>query len=214
MKRNYVLAILALFVLTASASAAVVPFDISPDVPIAPAGTIPGGTFVGGQYTYYNIQFTIDGGAADINLRTSRAVDGGTPDQVTSDGLNGSSIVIKGDNSFLNAPFAAGEVIGDGLDEFQRAPDQFSVLQDATTTSYVAGTNYLGLKLTSGNYAYVTVDYDPAGSIYTFKGGAYETSGAAITAGAVPEAATSGLAAIASLFAGKFVRRRQTASLV
>jgi hypothetical protein len=212
MKRNYVLATLALFALTAPAGAVVVPFDISPDVPIAPAGVIPGGAFIGGQFTYYNIQFSVDGGATDINLRTSRAIDGGTPDQVTSDGYNGSSVVIKGDNSFLNAPFAAGEAIGDGLNEFQRAPDQFSVLYDGGTTSYMAGTNYLGLRLTSGNYAYVNVDYNPIGSIFTFTGGAYETSGAAITAGAVPEAATSGLAAIAALFAGKIGRRRKQAA--
>src|SRR5262245_49401147 len=110
------------------AGAVVIPFDINPDVPVQPAGVIPGGNFIGGQFTYYNIQFVIDGGASDINIRTSRMIDGGTPDQVTSDGFNGSSIVTKGADSYLNNPFAAGEIIGDGINEFQRPADLFSVL--------------------------------------------------------------------------------------
>jgi hypothetical protein len=99
-----------------SARAAVVPFDI-PDVTIVPAGVIPGGNFIGSPFTYYNIQYDVDGGGLDLNLRTARAIDAGGPgvDQVVSDGLNSSQIVTKGANFYLNTPFVAGDVIGDGL---------------------------------------------------------------------------------------------------
>lgn len=191
-----------------AASAAVVPFDINPDVPVQPASLIPGGNFVGGAFTYSNIQFTIDGGAADINIRTSRAVDGGTPDQVTSDGFNGSSIVTKGGDSYLNTPFALGDVIGDGVNEFQRPADLFSVLHDGGTQNYIQGANYLGIRLTSGNYGYVQVNYDSASSTYTFVGGAYQNSGGAISAG-VPE--PTSVALVAGGLAGLVqVRRRRT----
>jgi hypothetical protein len=188
------------------AGAVVVPFNINPDVPVQPAGVIPGGNFVGGQFTYYNIQFVIDGGAADINIRTSRQVDGGTPDQVTSDGHNGSSIVTKGGDSYLNTPFAAGEIIGDGLNEFQRPADLFSVLHDGGTQNYVQGANYLGIRLASGNYGFVTVNYDAASSTYTFVGGAYENGGFSIIAG-IPEPASAVLFA-AGLAGVGAIRRR------
>ena len=189
------------------AQAVVVPFDINPDVPIQPAGVIPGGNFIGGPFTYYNIQFVIDGGAADINIRTSRQIDGGTPDQVTSDGFNGSSIVTKGGDSYLNTPFAAGDVIGDGVDEFQRPADLFNVLHDGGTQNYVQGANYLGVRLTSGNYGFVTVNYDAASSTYTFVGGAYQNSGGSIVAG-VPEPASAAM--LGAGLAGVGLIRRRT----
>jgi hypothetical protein len=210
--RIWLIGCVALFAVAAAspAGAVVVPFDINPDVPVQPAGVIPGGNNIGSPFTYYNIQFVVDGGAADINIRTARADAVGGPgvDQVVSDGFNGSSIVTKGDNSFLNTPFAAGDVIGDGADEFQRAADQFSVLQDAAQTAYVAGANYLGFRLTSGNYGFVTVNYDPASSTFTFQGGAYQNSGAPIVAG-VPEPASAALWASAGAAGLALVRRRR-----
>ena len=179
----------------ATAQAVVVPFNINPDVSAQPAGVIAGGNNVGSPFTYYNIQFTIDGGASDINIRTARADAAGGPgvDQVVSDGFNGSSIVTKGGDSYLNTPFALGELIGDGANEFQRAADQFSVLYDGGINNYVQGANYLGFRLTSGNYGYVNVNFDAANNTYTFLGGAYENSGGPIAAGAVPEPASVAL---------------------
>jgi hypothetical protein len=211
MKRNLwsLLIVTSLTSASTIAYAAIVPFDIAPDVPVVPAGAIPGGNFVGSPFTYYNIQFTVDGGGADINIRTSRAVDLGTPDQVTSDGHNGSSIVTKGANSYLNTPFALGDVIGDGVDEFARGADVFNVLNDGGTQNYVPGANYLGLRLTSGNYAYVQVDYDAASSTYTFVGGAYDDSGAPITAGGVvPEPAAMAMMLVACVCGFRASRRR------
>ena len=111
-----------------TAKAALVPFDISPDVAVQPAGVIAGGNLVGSPFTYYNIQFPIDGAPADINIRTARAdaPDGPGIDQVVSDGFNGSSIITKGGNSYINTPFALGETIGDGIDEFVRASPTYS----------------------------------------------------------------------------------------
>ncbi len=194
--------------LTSTSRALVVPFDITPDVPVAPAGVIPGGNLVGSPFTYYNIQFSVDGGQ-DVNIRTARAIDAGGPgvDQVVSDGFNGSQIVTKGGDSYLNAPFAAGEVIGDGADETLRAPDFFSVLFDGGTTNYLPGTNYLGVRLPGGNYGYLTVDYNAANSVYTFLGGAYESSGGSIVAG-VPEPASLAIAGMAAVIGIGMSRRR------
>ena len=189
------------FAAACSARAAVVPFDI-PDVTIVPAGVIPSGNFIGGLFTYYNIQYDIDGGGLDLNLRTARAIDVGGPgvDQVVSDGLNSSQIVTKGVNSYLNTPFIAGDIIGDGLGEALRGPDNFNVINDGGFQMYTpGGDNYLGFKLASGNYGYLQVSYDPAGSAYTFTGGAYENSGAPLTAGSVPEPASIVLLALAGL---------------
>jgi hypothetical protein len=196
--------------LVGAARAVVIPFNIAPDVPLAPAAAIPGGTLIGSPFTYYNIQFDVDGGAADINFRTARAIDAGGPgvDQVVSDGFNGSSVVTKGANSYLNTPFAVGELIGDGADEFQRDPDQFSVIYDGGTQTYAPGANYLGLRLPGGNYAYVRIDYDPVGPVYTVHGGAYENSGAPIAAGAVPEPSTVALAVAGAVGVGAMSRRR------
>jgi hypothetical protein len=198
------------FAAASSARAAVVPFDI-PDVTIVPAGVIPGGNFIGGLFTYYNIQYDIDGGGLDLNLRTARAIDVGGPgvDQVVSDGLNSSQIATKGANSYLNTPFVAGDIIGDGLGEALRGPDNFNVINDGGFQMYAPGSNnYLGFKLASGNYGYLQVSYDPAGSAYTFTGGAYENSGAPLTAGSVPEPASVVLLALAGLSAcGLRIRR-------
>ena len=176
--------------------AAVVPFDISPDIAAVSAGAIAGGTLIGSPFTYYNIQFTVDGGATDVNVRTARAIDAGGPgvDQVVADGYNGSSLITKGANSYINTPFAAGDVIGDGVDEALRDPDGFNVINDGGYQLFAEGINYLGLKLVSGNFGYVEVDYDSATSTYTFLGGAYESGGGSIIAGAVPEPGTLGLA--------------------
>jgi hypothetical protein len=186
-----------------SAKAVVVPFDISPDVPVVPGGVIPGGTFIGSPFTYYNIQFDVNGGGVDLNIRTARAIDAGGPgvDQVVSDGLNGSAIVTKGPNFYLNTPFASGDIIGDGVNETSRGADNFNVINDGGFQMYVPGDNFLGFQLTNGNYGYVHVSYDPAGSTYTFTGGAYENTGASLAAGAVPEPASIVLLAAAGICA-------------
>ena len=175
-----------------AAHAAVVPFDISPDVAVQPAGVIAGGNLVGSPFTYYNIQFPVDGAPADINIRTARADAPGGPgvDQVVSDGFNGSSIITKGGNSYINTPFTLGDVIGDGINEFVRDPDFFNVINDGGFQLFSEGDNYLGFKLPTGNFGYVKVKYAGATSTYTFTGGAYENSGLGIAAGAVPEPAS------------------------
>jgi hypothetical protein len=189
--------------------AAVVPFDVSPDISVVPAGAIAGGTLIGSPFTYYNIQFAVDGGATDVNIRTARTIDAGGPGvvQVVSDGYNGSSLITKGANSYINTPFAAGDVIGDGVDEALRGADNFNVINDGGFQLFAEGTNYLGLKLASGNFGYVEVDYDSATSTYTFLGGAYESGGGSITAGGVPEPATLGMALL-SLGAVAALKRR------
>ena len=175
-----------------AARGALVPFDISPDVPVQPAGVIPGGTLIGSPFTYYNIQYDVDGGGLDLNIRTARADAPGGPgvDQVVSDGVNSSSILTKGANSYINTPFSLGDVIGDGLDEAARLPDQFSVINDGGYQLFSEGSNYLGFRLPSGNYGYVHVNYASASATYTFTGGVYENTGAALAAGVVPEPGT------------------------
>lgn len=187
-----------------SSNATLIAFDISPDVPVLPGGEIPGGTLIGGTYTHSNIQFNFDGGGDDINIRTARADAVGGPgvDQVVSDGFNGTQIIIKGANSYLNTPFALGDVIGDGVDEAARAPDQFSVIYDGfAPASILAGDNYIGLLLTSGNYGYLRYDYAPATQTFTFLDGAYEDTGAAVTIGAVPEPTSLVCLALAGILA-------------
>jgi hypothetical protein len=183
--------------LAGQASAAAVPFDINPDLSIQPAGVIPGGTLIGSPFTYYNIQFDVDGGVPDIQLRTARADAPGGPgvDQVVSDGYNGSSIVTKGANSYINTPFSVGEVIGDGVDEFARGADDFNVIYDGGYQLFAEGTNYLGFRLPGGNYGFVEVNYASATATYSFTGGMYENSGGPIVAG-VPEPTALLLAAL------------------
>ena len=197
------------------AEAAVVTFDIDPDLAVIPATLIPGGNFVGGAFTYSDIKYDFDGGGLDLNIRTSRAAEGETTDQLTVDGIastppGGSNIVTKGTDSFLNTPFAFGDIIGDGLDEANRNVAQFQVLSDGGTTNFVDGTtNYLGLRFASGNYGYVAVDFSAAANTFTFTGGAYEDTGAPIVAGvsAVPEPSIIGLSLVAG--AGMWWRRRK-----
>lgn len=209
--RNLSIVLLAalVFGVSDSAKAVLVPFDINPDLPVQPAGVIPGGNNIGSPFTYYNIQYVIDGGAADINIRTARADAVGGPgvDQVVSDGFNGSSIITKGANSYLNTPFALGDVIGDGAGEFVRDPDFFSVINDGGTQAFAEGSNYLGVKLASGNYGYVHVLYQAASSTYTFTGGVYENSGAPLTAG-VPEPAALSLLLFGGCLGLTSLRRR------
>ena len=202
-------ACVAVATLAGQASAAVVPFDISPDLSIQPAGIIPGGTLIGGPFTYYSIQFDVDGGVPDIQLRTARADAPGGPavDQVVSDGYNGSSIVTKGANSYINTPFSVGEVIGDGVDEFVRDPDGFNVIYDGGYQLFAEGVNYLGFRLPGGNYGFVEVNYASATATYVFTGGMYENSGRPIAAG-VPEPTALLLASLGGCF-GLVHRRRR-----
>jgi hypothetical protein len=95
------------------------------------------------------------------------------------------------------------------VNEFQRAADQFSVLYDGGVNNYVAGSNYLGLRLTSGNYGYVHVNFDAASNTYTFLGGAYENSGGSIAAGAIPEPASIALSALSGLGGVALARQRR-----
>lgn len=202
--RSAALTLLCLLPLGSATQAAIVLFDIDPDVPAAPGGVIPGGTLPGASpYTYSLITIDFDGGGADLQLRTARADAPGGPgvDQVVVDGINDSQIITKGPNSYLNTPFVLGDVIGDGLDEYARAPNEFNVLYDGFTPSAVLpGDNYIGFLLTTGNYGYVRYNYDPTSATYTFLDGAYEDTGAAITVAAVPEPTSLAAVAVALVF--------------
>jgi hypothetical protein len=168
------------------------------------------------RFLKFNIQLDVNGGGVDINIRTARATEPGGPgvDQVVADGLNSASIVKKGSaDSYLNTPFALGDLIGDGLDEFARAPDQINVINDGGFQTYNPGDNFLGFKLPNGNYGYIHVNYDPTGSAHTFTRGAYENSGAAIAAGVIPEPASMAVilaAGICSLGTRRSMRMRNT----
>ncbi len=216
--------------LTAGACHAnIVPFDML-DVGIYPGAPptslvvttgeqIPGGinnSGAGNEFNLSSVQFDIDGdlepGAEDpsvfydFQVRTASFAGG----QIVFDGFthlftpgaqNGSFVVTKNDNSYLNFPFFDGEIIGDGIDEFIRdgfsppgPPNNqtFSVALDegGAVRFFEEGIdNFVGFKLDTGYYGWIRVQFDSTagegkGSL-TFLDGAYNDTGAPIAAGDV-----------------------------
>jgi hypothetical protein len=114
---------------------------------------------------------------------------------------NGSYVVTKGENSYLNMPFTEGDLIGDGVDEFIRdgfrppgPPENqtFSVALDegGLVRQFIEGIdNFVGFVLDSGDYGWIRVQFDSTGGdgvgSLTFLDGAYDDTGAPIAAGDV-----------------------------
>jgi hypothetical protein len=174
---------------------------------------IPGGfdnSASGNQFNISSLQFDIDGdfdpSAADptiffdFQIRTSTFVGGQLVfdgfDHVFTPSVNGSYVVTKGANSYLNLPFSLNDIVGDGVDEFVRdghsppgppANQTFDVAIDegGITRQFVEGVdNFVGFKLASGDYGWIRVQYNSAGAgTLTFLNGAYDNTGAAILAG-------------------------------
>jgi hypothetical protein len=187
------------------------------DIVVTTGQLIPGGvdnTAAGNEFNRSYLRFDIDGDLdplapdqtifTDFQVRTASFVGG----QIVFDGFthvfppapqNGSYVVTKNENSYLNFPFFDGEIIGDGVDEFVRdgfsppgPPDNntFSVALDegGAVRFFAEGVdNFVGFKLASGNYGWIRVHYDPTagdgGGSLTFLDGAYDNAGAPIAAG-------------------------------
>jgi hypothetical protein len=219
---------LALSVLRGSpARALIVNFDMKdvalfaspppPDIVVTTAAIIPGGVDNSGAGNEFNrsyLRFDFDGDLnplapdptvfTDFQVRTATFSGG----QIVFDGFthvfppapqNGSYVVTKNENSYLNFPFSEGELIGDGLEEFVRdgfsspgPPENntFSVALDegGTVRFFAEGVdNFVGFKLASGYYGWIRVQFDSTagggvGSL-TFIDGAYDNTGAPIAAG-------------------------------
>jgi hypothetical protein len=206
--------------LAAAAQADIVPFTmldvgIFPGAPpasvVATTGQqIPGGvdnTSAGNEFNISYIQFDIDDdGANDLQFRTATFAGG----QIVFDGLfhtepaqagNGSFIITNLDNSYLNRPFTAGEIIGDGLEEFVRdrfggpgPPENntFSVAVDEGGTvrfydDFIEG--FVGFKLKGGLHGWIRTAYEAAAGggagALTLLDGAYDDTGAPIAAGSL-----------------------------
>ena len=174
---------------------------------------IPGGfdnTASGNQFNISSLQFDIDGDFDplatdpaiffDFQIRTSTFVGGQLVfdgfDHVFTPSVDGSYVVTKGTNSYLNLPFSLNDVIGDGVDEFVRdghsppgPPNNqtFDVAIDegGITRQFTAGIdNFVGFRLTAGDFGWIRVQYDSAGpGTLTFLDGAYDNTGAPIAAG-------------------------------
>lgn len=187
----------------------------APSVVTATTGQIiPGGfdnSSAGNEFTLSSLQLDIDGDLDinapdpsiffDFQIRTATFVGG----QIVFDGFThvfppaeqaGAYVVTKGENSYLNLPFAEGDVIGDGTDEFIRngfgppgPPNNntFNVAIDegGPVTQFLAGVdNFVGFVLDTGDYGWIRVQYDATSpGTLTFLDGAYEDSGAPIVAG-------------------------------
>jgi hypothetical protein len=211
------------------ASAEIVTFEMidvalfsstSPGSIVATTGQqIPGGfdnSSAGNEFHLSSLQFDIDGDLDplasdpsiyfDFQVRTALFVGG----QIVFDGFthvfppapqNGSYVVTKGENSYLNLPFTEGDLIGDGIDEFIRdgfrAPgppnnQTFSVALDegGVVRQFIEGVdNFVGFVLDTGDYGWIRVQYDSTGGggvgSLTFLDGAYDDTGAPIAAGDV-----------------------------
>jgi hypothetical protein len=187
----------------------------APSVVTATTGqVIPGGfdnSSAGNEFNLSSLQLDIDGDLDinapdpsiffDFQIRTATFVGG----QIVFDGFthvfppaqqSGAYVVTKGENSYLNLPFAEGDVIGDGTDEFIRngfgppgPPNNntFNVAIDegGPVTQFLAGVdNFVGFVLDTGDYGWIRVQYDATSpGTLTFLDGAYEDSGAPIIAG-------------------------------
>jgi hypothetical protein len=180
---------------------------------------IPGGfdnSSAGNEFHLSSLPFDIDGDLDplasdpsiyyDFRVRTAAFVGG----QIVFDGFthvlppdpqNGSYVVTKGENSYLNLPFSEGDLIGDGVDEFIRdgfrppgPPNNqtFSVALDegGIVRQFMEGVdNFVGFVLDTGDFGWIRVQYDSTGGggvgSLTFLDGAYDDSGAPIAAGDV-----------------------------
>ena len=180
---------------------------------------IPGGfdnSSAGNEFHLSSLQFDIDKDLDplasdpsiyfDFQVRTASFVGG----QIVFDGFthvsppapqNGSYVVTKGENSYLNLPFTEGDLIGDGIDEFIRdgfrppgPPENqtFSVALDegGVVRQFIEGIdNFVGFVLDTGDYGWIRVEFDSTGGdgvgSLTLLDGAYDDSGAPIAAGDV-----------------------------
>jgi hypothetical protein len=178
---------------------------------------IPGGfdnSSAGNEFHLSSLQFDIDDDLDtmapdpsiyfDFQVRTAAFAGG----QIVFDGFthavppaaeNGSYVVTKGENSYLNLPFAEGDLIGDGIDEFIRdgfrppgPPNNqtFSVALDegGVVHQFIEGSdNFVGFVLDTGGYGWIRVQFDSTGGdgagTLMFLDGAYDDTGAPIAAG-------------------------------
>jgi hypothetical protein len=211
------------------ASAEIVTFEMidvalfsstSPSSIVATTGQQIAGGFdnssAGNEFHLSSLQFDIDGDLDplasdpsiyfDFQVRTALFVGG----QIVFDGFthifppapqNGSYVVTKGENSYLNLPFTEGDLIGDGVDEFIRdgfrppgPPNNqtFSVALDegGVVRQFIEGVdNFVGFVLDTGDYGWIRVQFDSTGGdgvgSLTFLDGAYDDTGAPIAAGDV-----------------------------
>jgi hypothetical protein len=167
---------------------------------------IPGGvnnSAAGNEFNISYVEFDIDGDMnplPDLRIRTATFAGG----QLVYDGFHrtelsttadGSYVITKGENSYLNRPFFDGEVIGDTLDEFTR--DQFgppgppnnnlfdvALDEGGSVHFYLEGVdNFVGFRLPSGAVGWIRVQFDGTTKSLTFLDGAYDTSGTPMTAG-------------------------------
>jgi hypothetical protein len=213
--------------ISATSNAAIVNFNVRDvalfsgappaDIVVTTGQLIPGGidnSAAGNEFNRSFLRFDIDGDLdplapdqtvfTDFQVRTATFVGG----QIVFDGFthvfppapqNGSYVVTKNENSYLNFPFFESEIIGDGVDEFVRdgfSPpgppnnNTFSVALDegGAVRFFAEGVdNFVGFRLASGNYGWIRVQFDPTagdgdGSL-TFIDGAYDNTGAPIAAG-------------------------------
>lgn len=169
----------------------------------------------GNEFNLSSLQFDIDGDFDplgedptiyfDLQVRTASFVGG----QVVWDGFqhdftpgapNGSYVITKGENSYLNQQFQAGELIGDGDDEFERngygppgPPNNntFNVAIDegGAVTWYQPGVdNFLGFRLDDGYFGWLRFQYNnTAPGTITILDGAYDNTGAPIAAGSTSD---------------------------
>jgi len=206
-----------------SVSAAIVNFNMCdvalfasappPSIVVTTGELIPGGvdnSAAGNEFNRSYLRFDIDGDLdplaadqtvfTDFQVRTATFVGG----QIVFDGFthvfppapqNGSYVVTKNENSYLNFPFFQDEVIGDGFDEFVRdgfSPpgppnnNTFSVaLDEGGAVRFFAEEidNFVGFKLDTGYYGWIRVQFDPTAGSLTLLDGAYDNTGAPIAAG-------------------------------
>jgi hypothetical protein len=194
-----------------AASGAVVAIDdLSPLLvagqPVADASFLPGPPGI--SFTSLDLD---DDGVADLQLRTDNYLYPAlyTGKQIVFQGLNGGGVVNRTAASDIYtdaAVFAAGETIAGEL------RTSFSLAMDNDHPRELDGAGlFVGFQTAAGNFGYLTIDADRAADTLQIVGGAYESTGGTIVAGAapIPEPATTSLALLALGAVGLAERRRR-----